>query len=155
MTIMPNDTIGTIPLPGAAGTTAGRDAIHQIRRLATSTGQHMMTIAQQHGERTQAMLEAFAQLQSEFAGAGWARTLALGQAYSVDAWQRGVLTADVLRESGNIFQAHEAAGAPPVLCYEYDIVVDGHNLTRPVDALLLENWRRTGAGAPQLAVGAD
>ena len=83
---MPNDTIGDTPLPGEAGTTAVRDAIHQIRRLATSTGQHMMTIAEQHGERTQAMLEAFAQLQSEFTGAGWARTFAFGQAYFVDAW---------------------------------------------------------------------
>jgi pimeloyl-ACP methyl ester carboxylesterase len=137
MTIMPNDTIGDIPLPGEAGTTAVRDAIHQIRRLATSTGQHMMTIAEQHGERTQAMLEAFAQLQSEFTGAGWARTFAFGQAYFVDAWQRGVLTADVLRESGNIFEAHEAAGAPPVLCYDYDVIVDGRQLERPVNYMLL------------------
>ena len=84
------------------------------------------------------MFEAAAQLQSELAAAGFARLAELGQEYLVDAWQRGVLTADVLRERGNIFEEHNAAGAPPVLCFDYTVVVDGHDLERPVNYMLLE-----------------
>jgi len=152
---MLNKTFDALVRRTTVGIAGVGESIDQIQQLSTCARQHGSTIASQHGPRTEATLESLARLQSEFANAGWAGLVESGQAYLVDAWQRGVLTADVLRERGNIFEAHEAAGAPPVLCYEYDIVVDGHDLTRPVDALLLENWRRTGAGVPQLAIGAD
>ena len=45
--------------------------------------------------------------------------------YWTDAAQRTALTIDALRERGNNFAAHEAAGTPPVLCYDYDEVIDG------------------------------
>jgi hypothetical protein len=46
-------------------------------------------------------------------------------AYLVDAAQRQVLTLDVLRQRGNQFHAHRAAGQPPVLDYDYDEILDG------------------------------
>ena len=42
-----------------------------------------------------------------------------------DAAQRFALTLDVLRERGNNDIAHEAAGTPPVLIYDYEVVLDG------------------------------
>ena len=119
------------------GIAGAGEGIDQVQQLLTCARQHGSTIASRHGPRTEATLESLARLQSEFANAGCAGLIESGHAYLVDAWQRGVLTADVLRERGNIFEAHEAAGAPPVLCCEYDIVVDGHNLTRPVNYMLL------------------
>ena len=120
-----------------AGMTGGADAARQLQRLATSAGQRMTTIGSQHGERARKTFEDLAQLQCEMAAFGWGRLVELGQAYVVDAWQRGVLTADVLRERGNIFEAHEAAGAPAVLCYDYDVIVDGRDLKPPVNYMLL------------------
>ncbi len=38
---------------------------------------------------------------------------------------------DVLRQRGDIFLEHEEAGCPPVLIYDYDVVMDGADLPRP------------------------
>ena len=57
--------------------------------------------------------------------------------YLRDASQRMILTLDVLRERGNNDLAHEVAGTPPVLCYDNELIVDGHALKRPVNYLLL------------------
>ncbi len=57
--------------------------------------------------------------------------------YWVDSWQRSVLFWDVLRERGNIFLEHEKEGKPPVLVFEYEIVVDGRQLEQPANYALV------------------
>jgi hypothetical protein len=59
------------------------------------------------------------------------------QAYWVDAMQRSVLYLDVLRERGNQFLDHYQAGKPPVLSFDYDVVLDGATLPRPCNYMLL------------------
>ena len=44
--------------------------------------------------------------------------------YAIDAVQRSVLVADTLRERGNNFIAHEQAGKPPLLHFEFDDALD-------------------------------
>ncbi len=58
--------------------------------------------------------------------------------YLRDASERAVLTADTLRKRGDIFLSHEAAGCPPVLIYDYDVVMDGKDLPYPSNYMLLE-----------------
>ncbi|SFN19732.1 DUF3141 domain-containing protein [Variovorax sp. OV329] len=58
-------------------------------------------------------------------------------AYSLDTWQRSVLTADVLRERGNVFLEHLLAGKPPLLTFEHELVLDGRTLPRPCNYSLL------------------
>ncbi len=58
-------------------------------------------------------------------------------AYLQDSFQRGVLTLDALRKRGDIFLEHEADGNPPVLIYDYDIVLDGKDLPHPCNYMLL------------------
>ncbi|MFM0723928.1 DUF3141 domain-containing protein [Paraburkholderia strydomiana] len=53
--------------------------------------------------------------------------------YSIDAWQRGVLFADVLRERGNQYQAHLLDDTPNVLDFAAELIVDGRTLPRPVN----------------------
>ena len=53
--------------------------------------------------------------------------------YAVDAWQRGVLFLDVLRQRGNQYHEHMAQQAPNVLRYETELLLDGHKLERPVN----------------------
>ncbi|CAG4901207.1 DUF3141 domain-containing protein [Paraburkholderia saeva] len=53
--------------------------------------------------------------------------------YAVDAWQRYLLFADVMRERGNQYQAHLHERAPNVLDFEATLIVDGRNLPRPVN----------------------
>jgi pimeloyl-ACP methyl ester carboxylesterase len=59
------------------------------------------------------------------------------QAYVRDAAERAVLTADALRKRGDIFLEHEAAGCPPVLVYDHEVVVDGRDLPFPSNYMLL------------------
>jgi pimeloyl-ACP methyl ester carboxylesterase len=59
------------------------------------------------------------------------------QSYLIDSWQRSVLALDVLRQRGDIFLEHEAAGCPPVLTYQYEVVLDGKDLPRPCNYVLL------------------
>ncbi|MEO1281234.1 MAG: DUF3141 domain-containing protein [Pseudomonadota bacterium] len=57
--------------------------------------------------------------------------------YVTDAAERSTLTLDALRQRGDVFLDHEAAGNPPVLIYDYEVVVDGKDLARPSNYMLL------------------
>jgi pimeloyl-ACP methyl ester carboxylesterase len=56
--------------------------------------------------------------------------------YAVDAWQRGVLYTDVMRQRGNQYQRHMAKQAPNVLSMKAELVMDGRTLERPVNYML-------------------
>ncbi|MCP4114486.1 MAG: DUF3141 domain-containing protein [Desulfobacteraceae bacterium] len=56
--------------------------------------------------------------------------------YFDDAWQRSILFMDVLRKRGDIYHDHMAKGNPPVLTFDYDVVMDGRTFDRPVNFLL-------------------
>lgn len=65
---------------------------------------------------------------------------ALPQAFSeywVDAWQRTVLTWDLLRQRGNQYLEHEESGQPPVLVFDYDMVLDARTLAKPANYALV------------------
>jgi pimeloyl-ACP methyl ester carboxylesterase len=57
--------------------------------------------------------------------------------YLRDAWERMILTMDTLRKRGDIFLEHEAAGCPPVLIYDYEVVMDGKDMDYPSNYMLL------------------
>ena len=57
--------------------------------------------------------------------------------YAVDAAQRAVLFWDTMRQAGNTFIEHEDAGCPPVLFFDYEMVVDGRTLSRPCNYALV------------------
>jgi len=58
-------------------------------------------------------------------------------AYFIDAWQRGVLMADVMRQRGNQYRAHMERAAPGVLSLEVEMIADGRTLARPVNYSLM------------------
>ncbi len=57
--------------------------------------------------------------------------------YLVDAAQRGILFWDVLRRRGNQYLEHLAQGQPPVLVFDYETILDGRSLERPVNYALV------------------
>src|SRR5574338_614759 len=67
--------------------------------------------------------------------------------YQVDLWQRGILFLDTLRERANNMLAHEQAGLPPLLNFEYEIILDARRFERPANYALL---RITGSGKDRL-----
>jgi pimeloyl-ACP methyl ester carboxylesterase len=66
-----------------------------------------------------------------------ARTWTDWSDYAVDAAQRSVLFLDAMRQRGNNYVEHTAAGQPPLLHFEYETVLDGRKFTRPVNYALL------------------
>ena len=57
--------------------------------------------------------------------------------YAVDSAQRSILFWDTLRQRGNNFLDHERQGLPPVLRFDYEMVLDGRTLERPVNYALV------------------
>jgi len=57
--------------------------------------------------------------------------------YSTDFVQRSVLFWDTMRQRGTNYVEHERAGKPPVLHFDYEIVVDGRTLGQPVNYALV------------------
>ena len=57
--------------------------------------------------------------------------------YAVDATQRWILFWDAMRRAGNTFVQHERAGCPPVLVFDYEMLVDGRTLPRACNYALV------------------
>jgi hypothetical protein len=57
--------------------------------------------------------------------------------YWADAWQRWILTLDVLRQRGNTYIEQCEKNAPHVLTFNFEPVLDGRALARPVNYVLV------------------
>ncbi len=57
--------------------------------------------------------------------------------YQRDFWERSVLFWDTLRQRADNMLAHERAGKPPLLDFEYEVVLDARRFERPVNYALL------------------
>jgi len=119
-----------------AASRAGDVATRLGERLALVGGRRSQQISAEHGERLRGAVGAAATWARAAAAPDAAGPQALAE-YLVDAAQRAVLTFDALRERGNVFVEHEKAGLPPVLMYDHEVVLDGRDLPRPCNYVLL------------------
>ena len=69
--------------------------------------------------------------------AGGARLWSDWYSYATDAAQRSILFWDTLRQRGNNYIEHTQRGLPPVLHFQYETVIDGRKLDRPVNYALV------------------
>ena len=60
-----------------------------------------------------------------------------GLAYQRELFRRTVLFLDILRERANNMLAHEQAGLPPLLDFEYETILDARRFERPTNYALL------------------
>ncbi|MBK1635753.1 DUF3141 domain-containing protein [Rhodovulum adriaticum] len=129
--------IGQLPQErlAALGAQAGEalDGAHLMREVATK---HGSAIFDGHTARARKVLERLTETGTAMAQTG-THPAAAWTAYTRDAAERWLLTLDLLRERGDISRAHEAAGCPPVLIYEYEVIVDGADLPHPCNYQLL------------------
>ena len=68
--------------------------------------------------------------------------------YALDAWQRSVLFLDVLRQRGNAFLEREDNPMRHVLSFDFDLVLDGHDLPKPVNYWMARVRPPAAAPAP-------
>jgi pimeloyl-ACP methyl ester carboxylesterase len=62
----------------------------------------------------------------------------IGYEYTVDLAQRSILFWDTLRQRGNNFIEHERAGEPPVLHFDYEMLMDARKFERPVNYAIVK-----------------
>jgi hypothetical protein len=66
-----------------------------------------------------------------------ATRLPISNDYFTDAIQRNFLFLDTLLDRGNNYVAHLNQGTPPLLKFEHEIILDGHDLPEPCNYALL------------------
>jgi hypothetical protein len=75
---------------------------------------------------------------------GWSsNSLALDDvlASQRDLWERTILFWDTLRQRADNMIAHERAGKPPLLDFDYELILDARRFERPVNYALLRITR--------------
>ena len=75
---------------------------------------------------------------------GWSSdSLALDNilSYQRDVWERTILFWDTLRQRADNMVAHERAGKPPLLDFDYELILDARRFERPVNYALLRITR--------------
>ncbi len=107
--------------------------------LNTAASRNAQRIRDVHGKRSAELMKnsealASAMNLAQQQGSLWADW---GK-YLLDATERACLTMDTLRKRGDIFLEHEAKGCPPVLAYDYEIVMDGRDQKYPSNYQLLK-----------------
>ncbi|GAA5174605.1 DUF3141 domain-containing protein [Modicisalibacter zincidurans] len=61
--------------------------------------------------------------------------------YQANLWWRGLRYLDTLRERADNMLEHEQAGKPPLLDFDYEMILDGRRLERPANYALLRITR--------------
>jgi len=120
-----------------------RGELQQVTETGDMVGKaltrHSSRILHDHSDRSRKTLDAAHAVMGSFRKAqGGNRLLEDFQSYLRDSAERAILTADTLRKRGDIFLSHEAEGCPPVLMYDYEIVMDGADLPLPCNYMLLK-----------------
>ncbi|WP_240637665.1 DUF3141 domain-containing protein [Paracoccus aestuarii] len=62
-------------------------------------------------------------------------------AYQRDVWERSILFWDTLRQRADNMMAHERAGKPPLLDFDYELLIDARHLAQPANYALLRITR--------------
>ena len=108
-------------------------------KLAVASS-HLKQKYQQLVKNTQTLSEDLADIRSALIKAQTPSVFGLWQqwlSYSTDSTKRLLQTAEILKDRGDIFIEHELAGCPPVLDYDYDIILDASTFDRPCNYVLL------------------
>ena len=113
-------------------------------------------LGSRHGEaiersRTEAGQAAMASLQELMPRLAIPRADAMLSEYLRDAGERWVLFIDTLCRRGDAAIAREKDGFKPVLAFDYDMVIDGRTLDRPVNYALVRIHPPAGVDPPHAA----
>ena len=109
-------------------------AEQQMAVLGDLGRHHGQMLSQVHWDRIGRTISAFGTLAPKLAGPD---AFDAYRDYLSDVAQRGVLFMDTLRRRGDSYIAREQEGFKPVLVFDYDLVIDGRELERPVNYALV------------------
>lgn len=138
--------------PGAMTVAPARaERLAQRAQDGAALAQSLGTLGLQHANRIADTYGPEAKREAEQAKAVWAGMSDPAKiahdfaAYVQDAMQRGVLFLDIMRQVGNQMVEQQKSGNKPVLVYDYEMIVDGRDLPRPVNYSLVHILPTPGA----------
>ncbi len=101
-----------------------RDSAQYSQTMEDLLSRHLQDIPRRHAEE---LTNGFAEFQAivNTSVGNASQAFRATSEYLLDASQRWVLFVDALRQRGNTYLAHEAAGCPPVLAYDFEVIVEG------------------------------
>ena len=102
-------------------------------RITRNLQQRIQVANERFRTRTQKVFGRLAEAPAPELAAAWSAW----PQYALDAAQRAVIFWDTLRQRGNNYVEHEEQGNPPVLRFQYEVLVDGRTLERPVNYALV------------------
>ena len=115
----------------------------QVALLGQLSVRHAQAIAGRQIEAARSTLAALWALAPQLAAPNAADALS---EYAKDWGQRWILFLDTLCRRGEAVIAREKEGFAPVLAFDYDLVVDGRKLERPVNYALVRIHPPKGTG---------
>lgn len=136
---------------GSAAREVTDDVVEREQMLAAIAQRRGKVVAEGHAARAARLGEAARGLLERFGARAPLELQRDWTAYLRDVGERSILFTDVLRRRGNQYLEHVEDGQPPVLTYDYEVVVDGHTLDRPVNYKLLRIVPREGHPTPEEA----
>jgi pimeloyl-ACP methyl ester carboxylesterase len=124
----------------------GHATLQQLPLLSELSVHHGESIRSKQADAARGSAEALSKLMLQMA------MPTVGEAfrqYVIDFGQRWVLFLDTLYRRGNALIEREKEGFKPVLAFDYEVVIDGCNLDRPVNYSLVHIHPPQGTMAPQ------
>jgi len=121
-------------------------SLAQARLLADLGQQHAQIISRSAAEAAQRTAAGLAELLPKLVVPGAADGFA---EYIKDCGQRWILFLETLCQRGDACDVREKEGFRPVLAFDYDLVVDGRQLDRPVNYALVRIHPPAGTKAPR------
>jgi pimeloyl-ACP methyl ester carboxylesterase len=115
-----------------------KQSLHKISELSCIHNQKLQGVMLSESKKIENLLEKTKEKATELMASEPSALWGAWQEYLTDSTQRSALVFQTLRKRGNIYLDHAESGMPPVLDFEYEVIIDGHDLSTPVNYLLLK-----------------
>ncbi len=115
-----------------------KKSLHKISELNSIHSQKFQGILQSESKKIERLAEKTREKTLSLLDSDPNALWSMWQEYLTDSVQRSALVFDTFRKRGNVYVEHLDSGMPPVLDFKYEVVIDGHTLSSPVNYLLLK-----------------
>ena len=115
-----------------------QQSIHKIAELTSHNTDKFQKIIASEARKIDGLIERSRQKNTELLFTHPSEFWKQWNEYATDSLQRSALVFETLRKRGNGYVDHVQSGMPPVLDFKYEVIIDGHNLSSPVNYMLLK-----------------
>ncbi len=115
-----------------------KQSLHKISELSSIHNQKLQGVMLTESKKIENLLEKTKEKVTSLMTSEPSALWGMWQEYLTDSTQRSALVFETLRKRGNVYLDHVESGMPPVLDFGYEVIIDGHELSTPVNYLLLK-----------------